>query len=177
MPESISHQDRAHSPTPRSNSSQYQAPCRGGRLWIDLTHWYFAVYSNPFESLSAFLFRHATDCKKAAESEGRLWAMSTGPLPKASLASVVLASVELLSARTLPLPQRLRIMRWINHLWSGCCFSGSATTSCVGALVQVRSGAVDVKVPGSPTPQNLFWAVFAVFVANAHPLLAGRPKH
>jgi hypothetical protein len=25
-------------------------------LWIDLTHWDFAVYSNTFESLSAFFF-------------------------------------------------------------------------------------------------------------------------
>jgi hypothetical protein len=120
----------------------------GCRLWVDLTHWYFGVYFEPYENVSNFWARHCKDWQQSALSAGRFWASSQGALPKASLASVLFASVALMSARTLPLAQRLHIIRWVNHLWMGCDFTGQAPTSQAGLAFTITSGTVDAKVSG-----------------------------
>jgi hypothetical protein len=126
--------------------SQLELIHSGCRLWVDLTHWYFGVYLDPFESVSNFWARHAAEWQKSATSAGHVWAFFPGSLPKASLTSVLFASGELISARSLPLAQRLRIIRWVNHLWFGCDFTGHAPTSQAGLAFSITSGTVDAKV-------------------------------
>jgi hypothetical protein len=115
-------------------------------LWVDLTHWYYGVYHEPFEPVSAFIFRHSSEWQEAAGKDGLVWATETGSLPKASLPSLFFASSELIGARTLPLAQRLRIIRWVNRLWLEIAFSGHAPTSRAGLALPISLGSVDAKV-------------------------------
>jgi hypothetical protein len=118
----------------------------GGQLWVDATHWYYAVYHEPFEPVSKFILRHISEWQAACGRDGLVWASQSGSLPKMALPSLIFASSELMAARTLPLAQRLNIIRWVNHLWLGCAFSGVAPTSQAGSAVPIVSGAVDTKV-------------------------------
>jgi hypothetical protein len=118
----------------------------GGRLWVDMTHWYYAVYHEPFAPVSHFIFRHTPEWQAACGRDGLVWASQSGSLPKMALPSLIFASSELMAARTLPMAQRLNIIRWVNHLWLGCAFSGAAPTSLAGTAVPILSGAVDSKV-------------------------------
>ncbi len=115
-------------------------------MWVDLTHWYYGVYDEPFDPVSTFIFRHSSEWQEAAGKDGLVWATKGGSLPKASLPSLFFASSELIAARTLPLAQRSRIIRWVNRLWLEIAFSGHAPTSRAGLALPISLGSVDAKV-------------------------------
>jgi hypothetical protein len=128
----------------------------GGRLWVDMTHWYYGVYPEPFEAVSRFLRRHSSDWQESAGIDGLVWASQSGSLPKTALASLIFASSELIAARTLPLAQRLRIIRWLNRLWMEVAFTGLAPTSRAGLAIPITSGSVDAKVKDTLKQQIWF---------------------
>jgi hypothetical protein len=139
---------------------------------VDMTHWYHAVYHEPFESVSNFILRHIAEWQAACGRDGLVWASQSGSLPKMALPSLIFASSELMAARSLPLAQRLNIIRWVNHLWLGCAFSGAAPTSSAGSAVPILSGAVDLKVR-----DRLKQPVWLPIECSNHPLTKISPQY
>lgn len=121
--------------------------CRpGGRLWVDLTHWYHAIYGNPYAPVSKWLYekRHAWN-NEVLES-GRFWGLTEGSLPVSSLGSLWTLVGSMFSSRTLSSGIRDALADFSRRLWMVCKFSGSIPVS--RGVVIVRAGLVDTKVSG-----------------------------
>ena len=97
----------------------------GGRLWIDFTHFYFAINESPSESVTDFLFRIKTAWRQACETSGAHYGVSSGGHPRACLPSLWALTRLLHSARTLSVARQSSLARWFSTMWERISFSGS----------------------------------------------------
>jgi hypothetical protein len=118
----------------------------GGRLWVDMTNWYFSVYDCPYESITNFIGRHKCNWQRSSDSAGYHWALNLGANPQACLATVWAASSALASARSLAPIVQSSLSRWASQLWLHCDFSGRVSVDQEGLALEVNHGYVDAKV-------------------------------
>jgi hypothetical protein len=124
----------------------YHMVLPGGRLWLDMTHWYFSIYDSPYESITSFIHRHKSNWQKVCDSAGFHWAMDLGANPQACLATIWAASSELASARSLAPVVQSSLTRWASHLWLHCDFSGRVPLCQEGLALEASHGYVDATV-------------------------------
>lgn len=120
----------------------------GSRIWLDLTHWYFSVYSDPYENVTDMLCRVLPRWKDMI-SKLRLYngIDHQGSLPKSSMASLWALSCELLAARTLQNKVLQGIAApWV-ELWSASGCEVIEVHGCDGrshTVVLSEGGSIEV---------------------------------
>ena len=127
--------------------SVFPIDCRvipGSCLWIDLTHWYFAVYMNPYRHINDFIaWRRAQWHARLVQCELHI-GLQRGPWPKCSIASLLGLSFELVSARTLQPEMQQRITAPLESLWEACDFTGPIHFRGCDSQIQVDAGSAEL---------------------------------
>jgi hypothetical protein len=118
----------------------------GGRLWVDLTQWFFSVYEKPYDSLTLFVHRHKARWETDAQSAGVAWGLQLGALPRACLATLWNICAELSCSRSLPSNMQNQLVRWASHLWLHCPFTGRIPVAQTGVSLAVEHGYINAKV-------------------------------
>ena len=97
----------------------------GLRVWMDLTHWYFSMYENPYEHIADMLCRLRSRWKDMCSKLNIPYACKGGAWPHASLSAIWALTCELIAARTLkPTVQKLLIAPWV-ELWAAADYDST----------------------------------------------------
>ena len=85
---------------------------------MDLTHWYFAVYENPYEHISDWLCRIRGRWRDMCSRLNIPYALDSGAWPHASLSAIWALTCQLIAGRSLkPSMQKHVIKPWL-EMWT-----------------------------------------------------------
>ena len=97
----------------------------GMRVWMDLTHWYFSMYENPYEHVADMLCRVRNRWRNMCSKLNIPYACEEGAWPHASLSAIWALTCQLLAARTLkPNVQKQLIAPWV-ALWAAADYDST----------------------------------------------------
>ena len=97
----------------------------GLRVWMDLTHWYFSMYENPYEHVADMLCRLRSRWRDMCSKLNLPYGCEEGAWPHASLSAIWALTCELISARTLkPSVQKHIIAPWV-ELWDAADYDST----------------------------------------------------
>ena len=128
-----------------SSPSTFARLCLGLRVWMDLTHWYFSTYENPYEHIADMLCRLRSRWRDMCSKLNIPYACEGGAWPHASLSAIWALTCELVAARTLkPSVQKSLIAPWV-ELWAAADYDSTAVNDRWKAVDVDRANlAVDV---------------------------------